>query len=65
VREGGEVTDVVKTPEKGVYACMLGGDDGRTLYLCTAKTTGPELAQGISTGWIETLRVDVPGAGLP
>ena len=65
MREGGEVTDVVKTPEKGVYACMLGGDDGRTLYLCTAKTTGPELAQGISTGWIETLRVDVPGAGLP
>lgn len=65
VREGGDVTDVVKAPEKGVYACMLGGDDGRTLYLCTAKTTGPELAQGISTGWIETVRVEVPGAGLP
>ena len=44
---------------------MLGGEDGRTLYLCTAKTTGPELAQGISTGWIETVRVEVPHAGLP
>ena len=65
VRAGGEVTDRVKVPEKGVYACMLGDDDGRTLYLCTAKTAGPELAQGISTGWIESVRVDVPHAGRP
>jgi sugar lactone lactonase YvrE len=65
VRAGGEVTDRVTVPDKGVYACMLGGDDGRTLYLCTAKTSGPELARGISTGWVESVRVDVPHAGLP
>jgi sugar lactone lactonase YvrE len=65
VREGGEVTDRVQSQARGVYACMLGGDDRRTLYLCTATTTGPELAQGISTGWIESVRADVPGAGLP
>ena len=65
VREGGEVTDKVTVAGKGVYACMLGGDDGRTLYLCTAKTTGPELVKGISTGWLETVRVTVPHAGLP
>lgn len=65
VRVGGEVNDTVKSHAKGVYACMLGGDDGRTLYLCTANTTGPELAQGISTGWIEAVQGDVPHAGLP
>lgn len=65
VREGGEVTDTVKAKAKGVYACMLGGETGTTLYLCTANTTGPELAKGISTGWIETVEADVPHAGLP
>jgi sugar lactone lactonase YvrE len=65
VLEGGEVTDIVRTPGKGVYACSLGGEDGRTLYLCTAKTTGPELAKGISTGWLETVRVEVPWGGSP
>ncbi|HYM16509.1 MAG TPA: SMP-30/gluconolactonase/LRE family protein [Dehalococcoidia bacterium] len=65
VRAGGEITDKVTVPGKGVYACMLGGHDGRTLYLCVAKTSGPELARGMSTGWIEHVRVDVPHAGLP
>jgi sugar lactone lactonase YvrE len=31
VREGGEVTDVLELP--GAVACMLGGDDRRTLFL--------------------------------
>lgn len=63
VREGGEVTHRVRPHgERGVYACALGGNDGRTLYLCTADTTGPQLAQGISTGWLEAVQVEVPGA---
>jgi sugar lactone lactonase YvrE len=65
VREGGAVAERVAVPGKGTYACMLGGDDRRTLYLCTAKTTPRDLAEDRSTGWIESVRVDVPGAGLP
>lgn len=65
VREGGEITHTIKSHANGVYACMLGGPEGTTLYLCTANTTGPELAQGISTGWIEAVQADVPHAGLP
>jgi sugar lactone lactonase YvrE len=65
VHEGGEITHTIKSQAKGVYACMLGGPKGTTLYLCTANTTGPELAQGISTGWIETVEAEVPHAGLP
>ncbi len=65
VREGGEVTVRVKARANGVYACMLGGDDRGTLFLCTANTTGEEISRGVSTGWIESVRADVPGAGLP
>jgi sugar lactone lactonase YvrE len=57
VREGGDVGRRIKARANGVYACALGGDDGRTLYLCTANTTGPELAEGRSVGWIERVRV--------
>ena len=36
VREGGEVTDVVTVTRRGAYACMLGGADRTTLFVCTA-----------------------------
>jgi sugar lactone lactonase YvrE len=65
VREGGEITDRVPTPGKWAVACNLGGADLRTLYLLTAETVQEELAQGRSKGFIETVRVDVPGAGSP
>ena len=32
VLEGGEVTDVIDTPDQAV-ACALGGDDRRTLFI--------------------------------
>jgi sugar lactone lactonase YvrE len=35
VTEGGKVTDEVK-PGTNVYACALGGSDGRTLFACAA-----------------------------
>jgi sugar lactone lactonase YvrE len=65
VREGGEVTDRIPTPGKWAVACMLGGSERTTLYLCTAETAAPELAQGKSKGWIESVEVGVAGAGLP
>lgn len=65
VLEGGAVTHRIPVPGKWAVACMLGGDDRRTLFLCTAETTLQDLGQGKSIGWIETVRVGVPGAGLP
>jgi len=47
------------------YACMLGGGDGRTLYVCSAETDSPEDAPRLRSGRIEQTRVEVPGAGLP
>lgn len=66
VRDGGEVTHRVPTPEKWAVACTLGGDDRRTLFLMTAQAKMRSLWQhGTATAWIETVRVDVPGAGWP
>ncbi len=65
VKEGGHITDRIAVPGKWGVACALGGDDRRTLFLCTAETTLQDLGQGKSIGWIETVRVALPGAGLP
>ena len=64
VLEGGEITHRVET-EQGCYACMLGGEDGRTLFLVTAPDSHPDRAGGSAQGRIDTVRVEVPGAGLP
>lgn len=64
VLEGGEITDRVSTDTHGCFACMLGGEDRKTLFLCTALTSGEESAE-LRSGRIETVGVDVPGAGLP
>jgi sugar lactone lactonase YvrE len=65
VRDGSEIVDRVEVPGKSAVACILGGDDRRTLFMCTAQTTLSELIQGKSVGWIESVRVDAPGAGGP
>ncbi|MDG2114582.1 MAG: SMP-30/gluconolactonase/LRE family protein [Actinomycetota bacterium] len=63
VVDGGEVTDVIDL-ELNCFACMLGGDDRRTLFMVTAPTSG-EAAHDNPAGRIETARVEIPGAGLP
>ncbi len=66
VREGGEVTDVVR-PADGAcaIACVLGGEDRRTLLMTVSKELpGAEpLPEGNAR--IDALEVDVPGAGRP
>jgi len=64
VAEGGEVLDRVKV-ETQAFACMLGGEDGRTLFVCTAAHSDPVRCRSAATGRIEVSRVDVPHAGLP
>jgi sugar lactone lactonase YvrE len=48
---------------QAAYACMLGGDDGRTLFVATAPDFEPDARRARAEGRIETLRVDVPGVG--
>jgi sugar lactone lactonase YvrE len=67
VREGGDVLDRIEL-DRPCYACMLGGEDGRTLFMVVAKWFGPdrmdELIQA-KTGRILTALVGVPHAGYP
>jgi sugar lactone lactonase YvrE len=65
VRDGGDVLDEIKVTNKFAYACMLGGGDRRTLYVCTAASSDPKETPGLRSGRIEAIRVEVPGAGLP
>jgi sugar lactone lactonase YvrE len=62
VHEGGKVSRRIKG-EKPPFACMLGGPDRLTLFLCTAISA--ESFRGINSGRIEMIKVDVPGAGRP
>jgi sugar lactone lactonase YvrE len=43
---------------------MLGGDDRRTLFVCTNTGSGPTVADK-TDGRVEAERVDVPGTGWP
>lgn len=63
VAEGGEVLDRIDTGRPS-YACMLGGDDGKRLFVITGEHSG-EKAAATRDGAIEYLDVDVPHAGLP
>jgi sugar lactone lactonase YvrE len=65
VLPGGEVTDRVPMGERMAIACTLGGDDRRTLFLLSAADWSAKALQGKRTGTVQTLRVRVPGAGLP
>jgi sugar lactone lactonase YvrE len=49
VREGGEVLDVVAL-DRGCFACMLGGADGRTLFIAAAHWRGMEAAMSEGPG---------------
>ena len=65
VREGGEVTDRIGCGEgRHAFACMLGGADGTTLFVVTNTGSGPGVAEARS-GRIETIEVEVAGAGWP
>ncbi|HUV58227.1 MAG TPA: SMP-30/gluconolactonase/LRE family protein [Acidimicrobiales bacterium] len=64
VREGGEITGVVTTSQTS-FACMLGADDRRSLYVMTAPTSDRFKIADVALAKIEVARVATPGAGLP
>jgi len=60
--EGGEVVGRVETSQP-CFACMLGGEDGRTLFMLTAPPMGA--APEGPRGKIETAQVEAAHAGRP
>jgi sugar lactone lactonase YvrE len=67
VREGGEILDRIEL-DRPCYACMLGGEDGRILFMVVAKWFGPDRIDELiaaKTGQVLTARVAVAHAGWP
>ena len=67
VRAGGEVLGRVET-DRACFACMLGGPDGRALFLLAADWRGTEHvdeAVAARTGQVLITQAPAPGAGWP
>ena len=68
IREGGEVLDTV-TADRGCFACMLGGEDGRTLFIAAAEWHGMQEAMTKGPNWTGQLLAapaqPAPHAGHP
>jgi sugar lactone lactonase YvrE len=67
VREGGEILQTVSL-DRGCFACMLGGPEGRTLFIVANQWGGgaaTAMASPARAGQVVTIDVDVPGAGWP
>lgn len=65
VRPGGEIADTVQTAgELHCFSVALGGEDGRTLFLCAAPgdDLDPEARKNDARGTIQSCRVQVPVA---
>jgi sugar lactone lactonase YvrE len=64
VREGGEVTATVDCTKRA-FACMLGGEDRQTLFIMTGGSSDRFEIADKTDSCIESVRVDVAGAGTP
>jgi len=65
VAEGGQVLDTVEL-DRACFACMLGGDDGRTLFMNVAEWTGPDgVFKEPRTGQVLAAEAPARHAGRP
>ena len=65
VAEGGEVLETIEL-DAGCFACMLGGADGRTLFMVVREWHGPAtMADPSRDGRVLTAEAPVAAAGWP
>ena len=62
VEEGGKLTQKIETG-RPAYACMLGGEDGKRLFILSAEASG-KAAAATRSGRIDTIDVEYGGVGL-
>jgi sugar lactone lactonase YvrE len=66
ISPAGEVVGEVRGPEgQGVFACALGGEDGRTLLMCCAPDFLEHNRAPVREAILVAADVDVPHAGHP
>jgi sugar lactone lactonase YvrE len=65
VHEGGEVLETIYL-DRGCFACALGGDDGKTLFMMVQEWRGPEnMFAEPRTGQVMITDAPAPSAGWP
>jgi sugar lactone lactonase YvrE len=65
VAPGGQILHTVPV-DQGAFACMLGGPDGRTLFILTAEWHGMDgIDPAARTGQVRTTQAPAPRAGRP
>lgn len=65
VREGGEVLQPIEV-DRGCFACMLGGEQGDTLFITAQEWNGPEgIFNEPRTGRVLAVDAPAPHAGHP
>jgi sugar lactone lactonase YvrE len=66
IAPGGAIVDEITAPGgMGVYACALGGDDGRQLLMCCAPDFYEHTRAPVREAVLVSTQVAVPHAGLP
>ena len=65
IAKGGEVLEIIETGGQPCFACMLGGEDGKTLFMVVADSSDHGEAAKAATGKILVASVDSPRAGRP
>ncbi len=65
IEQGGKVTDRIEIGDRTAIACTLGGPERRTLFLLSSTDAYPERLVGTKLSRLDTITVDIPGAGLP
>ncbi|UPK74848.1 SMP-30/gluconolactonase/LRE family protein [Nocardioidaceae bacterium SCSIO 66511] len=61
----GAIVEEISTGKLGAYGCMLGGNDGRTLYVCAAPSFAERERRHTRDGVLLAVQVDVPRGALP
>ena len=64
LHEGGRVSERIDVG-RGAFACMLGGEDRRTLFVLVSDGSDPQLTRANRTAGIVAVEVEVAGVGLP
>jgi sugar lactone lactonase YvrE len=64
LHEGGRVSERLDVG-RGAYACMLGGEDRKTLFVLVSDESDPVTTRANRTAGIVAVDVEVAGAGLP
>jgi len=64
IAQGGKVLEVIDTVMP-CFACTLGGEDGKTLFMLTAPTSNGHEAAAEPKGKLIAVKVEVSRAGRP